>query len=79
MATTDHPETDGQSERSIQTLIEVLQPTIQSEPQDWDRYLPAMEFEINASRQESTKLSPFEIDIGRIPKKTHRPRKSSQQ
>lgn len=69
MATKDHPETDGQSERSIQTLIGVLQPTIQKEPKDWDRYLPAMEFELNSSRQESTKLTPFEIDIGRIPRK----------
>lgn len=28
-----------------------------------------MEYEINAAKQESTKLSPFEVDIGRIPKR----------
>lgn len=69
MATTDHPETDGQSERSIQTVISVLRPVIQTEPQEWEHFLPSMEYEINAAKQESTKLSPFEIDIGRIPKR----------
>lgn len=67
MATKDHPETDGQSERSIQTLIRILRPTIQKEPEQWDRFLPLMEFEMNAAKQESTKLSPFEIYWGRIP------------
>lgn len=64
MATTDHPETDGQSERSIQTLISILRPVIQKEPRDWDKFLPSMEYEINSAKQESSKLSPFEVDIG---------------
>lgn len=67
MAKTAHLETDGQSERSIQTSIGMLRPTFQSEPKIRDEYLPKVEFEFNASKQESTNLAPFEIDIGRIP------------
>lgn len=69
MATRDHPQTDGQSERSIQTLISILRPVIQTEPGEWDRFLPSAEYEINAAKQESTQLTPFEVDIGRIPRK----------
>lgn len=67
MSTTGHPQTDGQSERAIQTLIEVLRPTVQSEPTNWDAFLPLLEFELNATRQESSQLTPFEIEMGRLP------------
>lgn len=68
MATTGHPETKGKSERSIQTLISVLRPVIQSETKQWDKFPPNTEFEVNPAKQESKKLSPFQVDIGRIAK-----------
>lgn len=69
MASTDHRETEGQSERAILTLIGSIQPTIRKETKYLDIYLPAMKFEIIAARQESTNLSPLEKDFGRIHEK----------
>lgn len=65
MSTKDYRQTDVQSKRSIQILIGILRPVIQSEPFAWDLFLPSAEFEINATKQKSKQLTPFEVDIGR--------------
>ena len=67
LSTTDHPETDGQSEILICTLCNMLRSSIQEDKQNWDKVLSQMEYEYNASVNASTKLTPFEVDIGRIP------------
>jgi len=67
MSTADHPQTDGQSENMIRTLSSMLRSSIQKAPKDWDRALSRFEFEYNASKNASTGLSPFEIDIGTVP------------
>lgn len=68
MAATVHLQMDGQSECSIQTRIRNLSPAIQKEPENWDRFFPTVELELNASKQESTRMVPIEVDLGWNPK-----------
>lgn len=65
--TADHPQIEGQSENLIRTLANMRRGFIQKIQEDWDRALSQIEFEYNASRHGSTGLSPFQVDIGRIP------------
>ena len=67
LSTADHPETDGQSEVMIRTVANMLRPAVQNDRATWDKMLSQMEYEYNASVNASTKLTPFEVDIGRIP------------
>ncbi|GKB88184.1 putative reverse transcriptase domain-containing protein [Tanacetum coccineum] len=47
MSTTYHPETDGQSERTIQTLKDMLRACVLDFGKGWDRHLPLVEFSYN--------------------------------
>ncbi|GJS42874.1 putative reverse transcriptase domain-containing protein [Tanacetum coccineum] len=65
MSTTYHPETDGQSERIIQTLEDMLRACIINFGGSWDRHLPLVEFSYNNSYHASIKAAPFEALYGR--------------
>ncbi|GKD50820.1 reverse transcriptase domain-containing protein, partial [Tanacetum coccineum] len=60
-----HPETDGQSERTIQTLEDMLRACIIDFGKGWERHLPLVEFSYNNSYHVSIKASPFEALYGR--------------
>nr|GEW41097.1 hypothetical protein [Tanacetum cinerariifolium] len=60
-----HPETDGQSERTIQTLEDMLQACVIDFGNSWDRHLPLVEFSYNNSYHASIKAAPFEALYGR--------------
>ncbi|GJY89273.1 putative reverse transcriptase domain-containing protein [Tanacetum coccineum] len=60
MSTTYHPETDGQSERTIQTLEDMLRGYVIDFGGSWDRHLPLVEFSYNNSYHASIKATPFE-------------------
>ncbi|GJS60821.1 putative reverse transcriptase domain-containing protein [Tanacetum coccineum] len=60
MSTTYHPQTDGQSERTIQTLKDMLRACVIDFRKGWDRYLPLVEFSYNNSYHTSIKAAPFE-------------------
>ncbi|GJT28843.1 putative reverse transcriptase domain-containing protein [Tanacetum coccineum] len=47
MSTAYHPETDGQSERTIQTLEDMLRACMIDFSSDWDKHLPLAEFSYN--------------------------------
>ncbi|GKA48110.1 putative reverse transcriptase domain-containing protein, partial [Tanacetum coccineum] len=47
MSTAYHPETDGQSERTIQTLEDMLRACVLDFGKNWDRHLPLVEFSYN--------------------------------
>ncbi|GJX52947.1 putative reverse transcriptase domain-containing protein [Tanacetum coccineum] len=49
MSTTYHPETDGQSERTIQTLEDMLRACVIDFGKGWDKHLPLVEFSYNNS------------------------------
>ncbi|GJV84120.1 putative reverse transcriptase domain-containing protein [Tanacetum coccineum] len=65
MSTAYHPETDGQSERTIQTLEDMLRACIIDFRKSWDRHLPLVEFSYNNSYHTSIKAAPFEALYGR--------------
>ncbi|GJW90564.1 putative reverse transcriptase domain-containing protein [Tanacetum coccineum] len=49
MSTAYHPETDGQSERTIQTLEDMLRDCVIDFGKGWERHLPLVEFLYNKS------------------------------
>ncbi|GJY46768.1 putative reverse transcriptase domain-containing protein [Tanacetum coccineum] len=65
MSTTYHPETDGQSERTIQTLEDLLRACVIDFGKGWERHLPLVEFSYNNSYHASIKETPFEALYGR--------------
>ncbi|GKA21383.1 hypothetical protein Tco_0701372 [Tanacetum coccineum] len=64
MSTTYHPETDGQSKRTIQTLEDMLRAFVIDFKKGWERYLPLVEFSYNNNYHASIKASPFEALYG---------------
>ncbi|GKE26655.1 putative reverse transcriptase domain-containing protein, partial [Tanacetum coccineum] len=60
-----HPQTDGQSERTIQTLEDMLRACVIDFGSSWDRHLPLVEFSYNNSYHASIKAAPFEALYGR--------------
>ncbi|GJQ96585.1 putative reverse transcriptase domain-containing protein [Tanacetum coccineum] len=58
MSTAYHP--DGQSERTIQTLEDMLCACVIDFGSDWDKHLPLAEFSYNNSYHASNKAAPFE-------------------
>ncbi|GJY27322.1 putative reverse transcriptase domain-containing protein [Tanacetum coccineum] len=64
MSTAYHPETDGQSERTIQTLEDMLCACVIDFGKSWDTHLPLVEFFYNNSYQTSIKAAPFKALYG---------------
>nr|GFC44590.1 putative reverse transcriptase domain-containing protein [Tanacetum cinerariifolium] len=64
MSTSYHPETDGQSERTIQTLEDMLQVCAIDFGKGWEKHLPLVEFSYNNSYPASIKAAPFEALYG---------------
>ncbi|GJS58706.1 putative reverse transcriptase domain-containing protein [Tanacetum coccineum] len=65
MSTAYHPETDGQSERTIQTLEDMLRACVIDFGNGWEGHLPLIEFSYNNSYHASIKAAPFEALYGR--------------
>nr|GEU44498.1 putative reverse transcriptase domain-containing protein [Tanacetum cinerariifolium] len=65
LSITYHPENDGQSERTIQTLEDILRACAMDFGRNWDTHLPLVEFSYNNSYHSSVKCAPFEALYGR--------------
>ncbi|GKB72435.1 putative reverse transcriptase domain-containing protein [Tanacetum coccineum] len=65
MSTSYHPETDGQSERTIQTLKDMLRACVIDFGKGWVKHLPLAEFSYNNSYHASIKAAPYEALYGR--------------
>ncbi|GKD20790.1 putative reverse transcriptase domain-containing protein [Tanacetum coccineum] len=65
MSTAYHPQTDGQSKRTIQTLEDMLRAYVIDFGKGWDRHLPLVEFSYNNSYHTSIKAASFEALYGR--------------
>ncbi|GKD11767.1 putative reverse transcriptase domain-containing protein [Tanacetum coccineum] len=65
MSTAYHLETDGQSERTIQTLEDMLRSCVIDFRKGGERYIPLVEFSYNNSYHASIKAVPFEALYGR--------------
>ena len=60
LSTAFHPKTDGQSERTIQTLEDMLRSCVLQFKGHWNEYLPLAEFTYNNSYHSSIEMSPYE-------------------
>ncbi|GJS17982.1 putative reverse transcriptase domain-containing protein [Tanacetum coccineum] len=65
LSTAYHPETDDQSERTIQTLEDMLRACAIDFGANWDTHLPLVEFSYNNSYHTSVKCAPFKALYGR--------------
>ncbi|GJT88748.1 putative reverse transcriptase domain-containing protein [Tanacetum coccineum] len=70
MSTAYHPQTDGQSKRTIQTLEDMLRACVIDFGNGWVKHLPLVEFSYNNSYHASIKAAIFEALYGR---KCHSP------
>ncbi|GKA66464.1 putative reverse transcriptase domain-containing protein, partial [Tanacetum coccineum] len=65
ISTAYHPETDDQSERTIQTLEDMLHAYVLDFGKGWELHLPLVEFSYNNIYHTSIKAAPFEALYGR--------------
>ncbi|GKC89185.1 putative reverse transcriptase domain-containing protein [Tanacetum coccineum] len=65
LSTAYHPQADGQSERIIQTLEDMLRACVIDFGNGWDRNLPLVEFSYNNSYHTSIMAAPYEALYGR--------------
>ncbi|GKB87230.1 putative reverse transcriptase domain-containing protein [Tanacetum coccineum] len=65
ISTAYHPQTNGQSERTIQTLEDMLRACVLDFGGSWDVHLPLVEFSYNNSYHSSVRCAPFEALYGR--------------
>ncbi|KAI3808244.1 hypothetical protein L1987_24193 [Smallanthus sonchifolius] len=65
ISTAYHPQTDGQSERTIQTLEDMLRACIIDFGGSWDSHLPLAEFSYNNSYHSTIGMPPFKMLYGR--------------
>ncbi|GKE78513.1 putative reverse transcriptase domain-containing protein [Tanacetum coccineum] len=65
MSTAYHPKTDGQSERTIQTLEDMLRACVMDFGGSWDTHLLLVEFSYNNSYYAGIKCASFEALYGR--------------
>ncbi|WMV24395.1 hypothetical protein MTR67_017780 [Solanum verrucosum] len=60
LSTTFHPQIDGQVERTIQTLEDMLRACVNDFKGNWDDHLPLIEFAYNNSNHSSIDMALFE-------------------
>ena len=65
LSTAFHPQTDGQSERTIQVLENMLRACVIEFGGHWDNFLTLEEFSYNSSYHSSIYMAPFEALYGR--------------
>ncbi|KAA3461164.1 Retrotransposable element Tf2 [Gossypium australe] len=63
-STAFHSQTDGQSERVIQVLEDMLRCCVLEFKGSWEKYLPLVEFAYNNSYQSSIQMAPYEALYG---------------
>ena len=64
-STTFHPQTDGQLERIIQTLKDMMRACVLEFKINWDDHLPLIEFAYNNSYHSSIDMAPYKALYGR--------------
>ena len=63
--TTFHPQTNGQAERTIQNLEDMIIDYVIDLKGSWDEHLPLVEFSYNNSYHSTISMAPFEDLYGR--------------
>jgi transposase InsO family protein len=65
MSTTFHPQTNGQTKRTIQILEDLLRACVLEFGGNWEDHLPLMEFIYNNRYQATIRMAPYEALYGR--------------
>ena len=65
MSTAFHPQTNGQLERIIQVLEDMLRACVLDHKSSWEEHFPLVEFTYNNSYQVSIQMAPYEALYGR--------------
>ena len=60
-----HSQTDGQSERTIRTLEDMMKTSVLEFQGNWDKYLPLIEFPYNNTCYSSIGMTPYKAFHGR--------------
>ena len=64
MSTTFHPQTDGQSERTIQVLEDMLRACVLDHKGSWEKNFPLVEFAYDNRYHSSIQMAPYEALYG---------------
>jgi hypothetical protein len=67
-STTCHPQTDGQTEVVNRTLSTMLRAVLKNNIKMWEECLPHIEFAYNRLLHSTTKMCPFQIEYGFLPR-----------
>ena len=62
-----YPQGDGFAERFMRTMNNSVSALTREDPRRWHTYLPGLAFAYNSSSHAATKVSPFELNTGRVP------------
>jgi len=76
MSTAYHPQTNGSSERTNQTLKQYLRVFCGTQQNNWHAWLPLAQYTKNSWPSATTKKTPFDLLIGYTPQ-IHQPTRSS--
>ena len=68
LSTAYHPQTDGQSERTNQTMEGLLRIFCNRQANDWAEWLSVVQYIINSRPLSTTKKVPYELWMGHIPR-----------
>ena len=68
LSTAAHPQTDGQTERTNQTLEQYLKAFVNYKQDNWANLIHFAEMAMNNAVSSSTKRTPFEINLGYSPR-----------
>ena len=68
LSTAYHPQTDGQSERTNQTMEGLLRIFCNHQANDWAKWLSLVQYIINSRPSSTTKKAPYELWMGHVPR-----------
>jgi hypothetical protein len=72
MSTAYHPQTDGQSEHTNQSVETILRVFCNQAQDNWREWLPVVQYILNARPSATTKQTPYDLWMGAVPR-THQP------
>jgi hypothetical protein len=67
LSTTDHPQTNGLQERMFKTFNQIMRCYVNVRQDDWELFLPIVEFNMNSTPKRKINKTPFQIDLGYQP------------
>jgi len=71
-----HPQTDGESERTNQSVEVALRIFCNYRQDDWAEWLPIVQYQMNSHESSTTKKTPFDVWMGYVPR-AHQPDRTS--